>query len=343
MNYAEVILVYDGKGIILKEYIKNNWEKSFNEPVGNLKYKFLDPAANYRGQLWDWDSFFCGIALESVFDKTADYIKGCVMNFVANQASDGSIPYMINSGETREGFILPSPNPEPRASDSELNSMKPLLAQMIMIVYEKSNDKKWINEMYSAVARHIEHWENTQMVRNGLFVWRSHRGSGTDNHPAVYGRPLNSCAATELNSFMYSEYRSAAKIAGICADESGKKMYKEKADNLKDAINKHMWDEVDSLYYNLDMLSAKPDCTNQDITWDVPLKFRAWTCFAPMYAEIAPKDYAEAMVKSHLINSNEFWSDFGIRTLAKNERAYTTIEINNPSNWQGLFGWYHHI
>ena len=52
MNYAEVILVYDGKGIILKEYIKNNWEKSFNEPVGNLKYKFIDPAANYRGQLF---------------------------------------------------------------------------------------------------------------------------------------------------------------------------------------------------------------------------------------------------------------------------------------------------
>ena len=66
------------------DYIKANWRNSMNEPVGTLKYKFLDPAADYRGQLWDWDSFFCGMTLIDVYDDTADYLEGCVRNFIDN-------------------------------------------------------------------------------------------------------------------------------------------------------------------------------------------------------------------------------------------------------------------
>ena len=54
-----------------------------------------------------------------------------------------------------------------------------------------------------------------------------------------------------------------------------------------------------------------------------------------MWAGIAPKERAERMVREHLLNENEFWSDFGIRTLAKNEPMYSTTEMSNPSNWQG--------
>ena len=41
------------------------------------------------------------------------------------------------------------------------------------------------------------------------------------------------------------------------------------------------------------------------------------------------------MVREHIINSGEFWSEYGIRTLAKNEKVYNTEETTNPSNWQG--------
>ena len=54
-----------------------------------------------------------------------------------------------------------------------------------------------------------------------------------------------------------------------------------------------------------------------------------------MYAGIAPKEYADRMVAEHIMNENEFWSDYGVRTLAKNEPMYTTAETSNPSNWQG--------
>ena len=320
----------------LQEFIRANWKSSFNEPTGILKYKFLDPAANYRGQLWDWDSYFCGLALIDVYDETAEYVKGCVLNFVDHIAPDGSIPYMMKvSPPNKLSYATPKHDINGRASDSDLNSIKPLLAQMTVLACSKLNDKEWVNEIYGALKMHIEHWETAQKCESGLFVWRSYRGSGTDNHPAIYGRPLNSCAGVELNCFMYREYLSMAEIAMMCNDEKSADKYKKSAEELAEAVNLHMWDEIDGLYYHLDVQSQKPKLALQDVTWDVPLKFRTWTCFLPMWAGIAPEDRAERMVKEHLINPNEFWSDYGLRTLAKNEKMYSVTEMSNPSNWQG--------
>ena len=321
---------------IIKSYIKDNWRKSMNEPTGDLKHKFLDPAADYRGQLWDWDSFFCGMAIVDVYPDAVDYVEGCVRNFLDNQASDGSVPYMIDVGEERTfSYALPILDRKPRPADSELNSVKPLLSQMAMLVFNKKKDISFLKEIYEGLKNHIAHWENTQKLNNGLFVWRSYRGSGTDNHPALYGRPLNSSAGVELNCFMVMEYRAMSKIAQLCGKDAEDCEYATKADCLADCINKIMWDPIDGLYYHIDSLSKKPPLANQDICWNVPLKFRTWTCFVPMYAAIAPKEYVERMVKDHLLNPDEFWSDFGIRTLAKNEPMYTVEETSNPSNWRG--------
>lgn len=324
-------LIKDHK--LLAEFVKENWRKSLNEPSGILKHKFIDPAANYRAQLWDWDSYFCGVSLIDVYEDTAEYVKGCVMNFIEYQAADGSIPYMINVG--KPNTALPTVTKANRTSDNDLNSIKPLLCQMAMLAYSKLDDKAWLAEIYPSLKRHIAHWESTQRMQNGLFVWRSYRGSGTDNHPAVYGRPLNSSAAVELNCLMYTEYKAITDIADICGDTDAAEVFSASAQKLASDINTHMWDPIDGLYYNLDMLSTKPPLARQEVTWDVPLKFRAWTCFMPMWAGIAPKEYAERMVREHLLDTKEFWSDYGIRTLSKCERMYSTTEMGNPSNWQG--------
>lgn len=318
----------------LAQYIKANWYKSFNEPTGVLKHGFIDPAAVYRAQLWDWDSFFCGLALLDVYDDTAHYLQGCALNFLDLQREDGSIPYMITvSSEHMEA--LPELSMKKRDSSCDLNSIKPLLAQMCLLVSTKIEDKSWIINNFQKLNKHIEHWEQTQQIPNGLFVWRSYRGSGTDNHPALYGRPLNSSAGVELNCFMYKEYKAMAQISEFCGDKQLADSYKQKASKLADAINQHMWDPVDKLYYHLDVLSSKPPLARQEIFWDVPLKFKTWTCFMPMYAGIAPADRVVSMVREHLMNPEEFWSDYGLRTLAKNEPIYNVVESSNPSNWQG--------
>lgn len=318
----------------ISSFIKEKWKFSLKQPIGNLKYKFLDPAAAYDGQLWDWDSFFCAIALYDVYDDIGDYIEGCVLNFVEYAREDGSVPYVIYADDSKSN-ALPSLTVKKRGVECDFNSIKPVLAQMTLLAYNKNKNTKFVKNVYAKLIKHIEHWENTQQKKNSLSVWRSMRGSGTDNHPAIYGRPLNSSAGVELNCFMYLELSAMAELADICGDSERKKMYQLKKENLAKEINKHMRDPIDGLYYHLDMLSEKLPTARQEVVWDIPLKFRMWTCFFQMYANIAPKEYAARMVKEHLMNPEEFWSDYGIRTMAKNEPAYNTVEMSNPSNCHG--------
>lgn len=317
----------------LKDYIYQQWRACLKEPIGALHHKFLDPAASaYCDQQWDWDSYFCGLALIDVYEDTAEYIKGCALNFLEYMRPDGSIPYVIQA-EQRGAGLLPTVGESRRSP--EINSMKPLLAQMALLSCKHREDAAFLESVYPKLRRHIEHWEQTQLHENGLFIWANYRGSGTDNHPAIYGRPLNATAGVELNTFMVMEYRAMREIAEQCAQEKDARQYREKAQTLSEQINRHMWDPIDGLYYHLDVLSKKPKLATQEITWDMPLKFRTWTCFMPMYAGVALPEYAERMVKEHLINPDEFWSEYGVRTLAKNEKMYSTAETSNPSNWQG--------
>lgn len=317
----------------LKDYIYQHWRACLKEPVGALHHKFLDPAASaYCDQQWDWDSYFCGLALIDVYEDTAEYIKGCALNFLEYMRLDGSIPYVIQAEQKGLG-LLPTVGESRRSP--EINSMKPLLAQMALLSCKHREDTAFLESVYPKLKRHIEHWEQTQLHENGLFIWANYRGSGTDNHPAIYGRPLNATAGVELNTFMVMEYMAMREIAEQCAQEKDARQYREKAQTLSEQINRHMWDPIDGLYYHLDVLSKKPKLATQEITWDVPLKFRTWTCFMPMYAGVALPEYAERMVKEHLINPDEFWSEYGVRTLAKNEKMYSTAETSNPSNWQG--------
>lgn len=318
----------------LHNYIVEKWKKSFNEPNGTLKHKFLDPAASYRGQLWDWDSFFCGFALLDVYEDTAEYVKGCALNFLDFIREDGSIPYVIDTNEEKFS-ALPACNIEARTEECDFNSIKPLLAQMVLMASSKLCDNEWVKEAYPKLKRHVAHWENTQKKRFGMFVWRSMRGSGIDNHPAVYGRPLDATAAVEVNCFMYKEYLAMAELAKLCGVEADIKIYEDKAKELADIINEHMWDDIDGIYYAQDVLTREYPTATYQIHWDLPLKFKSWTSLMPMWAGIAPKEYAERMVREHITNRDEFWSSFGIRTLAKNEKVYHTTETSNPSNWQG--------
>ncbi len=323
---------------ILYNYVKDNWRGSLHEAEGALKHKFMDPAAVYRGQMWDWDSFFCAVGLIDVYEDTFEYAKGCVLNFVSYINEDGSIPYQIpvNMPKDFSKSALPMPYGHPRTADMDYNSMKPLLAQMALLAAKKAGNFEWLRgQVYESIKRHLAHWEKTQQKDNGLFVWRSHRGSGTDNHPAIYGRPLNSSAGVELNCFMYKEYLAAATLSEVLGYGEDADLYRAKAAELSDKIDALMWDEIDGLYYHLDTLSEKPAVATQHITWTVPLKFRCWTCFMPMFAGIAPKERVERMVREHLMNDKEFYSPYGLCTLAKNEPAFSTEETSNPSNWQG--------
>lgn len=89
--------------------------------------------------------------------------------------------------------------------------------------------------------------------------------------------------------------------------------------DLSDRIQKLMWNEQDGLYYNIDSR------TNQQI------KIKTWVSFLPLWVNLPTQAQAKKLIEGHLLNTQEFWSEHGIRTVAMDEPMYNPTE----GYWQG--------
>src|SRR5580704_16945653 len=62
----------------------------------------------------------------------------------------------------------------------------------------------------------------------------------------------------------------------------------------------------------------------------------SWTSFLPLLDGLLEPDDARRAIRQHLLNPDEMRSDYGFRSLAKNDPAYNNEAIIDPySNWRG--------
>jgi putative isomerase len=311
----------------VRSYIESVYGQSLRDPAGPLRHPFIDPGAGYRDLCWDWDAFFCAAGLADWGPAVGPYLRGCLLNFLDFMRPDGSVPYCLNARQ--ENIEIPAVRP----SDSPANSIKPLLGQMACMAADYLADDSWFAEVYGKLTRYLDHWQQTQRSALGLYVFRSHRGSGSDNHPGVYGRPLNSAADVFLNCLFVREYEAMVRIAGSLGRGEDTAGWQQRRDALAGAIQQ-MWDPIDGMFYNVDVQRHPIENTRQQIDWLVPLKFRHWTGLMPLWAGVATEDQAVRLIE-HLTDPRQFWSGHGMRSMAANEPAYCNFADHNPSNWQG--------
>ena len=303
----------------IKEYFLARASRVLKNPIGQLQYPFLDPGNGYEGDLWDWDSYFTAKALCAGFSVFSDeemaaaglrretvekHIKGCVQNFLSAQESDGYIPIMLSGSGLLSGYFH-----DEHKKGIPLNQHKPFLCQSALQACAFIQDYKWLD--CDKLTAYLSYYEEKQYDdRSGLFIWQDDIMIGMDNNPTVYYRAPRSAADIYLNSFMVAEYDAMSRIL----QKSGKdaSAYQEKAERLKAAINREMWDERDGIYYSQDIGFVKTERTYKDFTFHegfapkwttLPVKIRFFGCFLPMYAGICDAERAERLCE-HLKDSN---------------------------------------
>ncbi|MCI9408095.1 MAG: trehalase / alfa-L-rhamnosidase / mannosyl oligosaccharide glucosidase [Clostridia bacterium] len=329
----------------IEEYVLSHFKNILKPPVKNLKHPFIVPGTGYLTELWGWDTYWEALAIKRSFElfgeeamtragvskKTAEaHICGSVLNFLDAQQADGYIPIMVSAGGLFEGFFEGE-----HKKGTPLNQHLPFLCQMTLLADEFSGGFDYDKEKLVKYMRYYE--EKQYDKKSGLFFWQDDIMVGIDNNPTVFYRPHRSSADIFLNSFIYLEYVALSKLSND-ADAA------EKAEKLKAAINAEMWDTRDGIYYSQDVNLFKTQCVVKGVAlhsgldphWNtMPLKIRFWGCFLPMYAGICSDEQAERMCK-HLIDDDELFAEYGIRTLAKNEKMYSLVKsAGNPSNWLG--------
>lgn len=329
------------------DYFKDKAFDMIAPPTEYMPYPYVDPGPQYRGTLWDWDSFFSVRAMieiceyyknDSSFDYSArrasviEAGKGCVKTFLSCQLEDGYIPIVLN-----EGRIKGMEWAEMHRTRHIKNQHKPFLCQSIVQVSDYADDYSWF-EIEPLVA-YIDYYKKEQFHEgSGLYVWKSDYMIGIDNNPTVYAFPFGSTGDLYLNTFMVLELCALVKIMKKRGDLRYRK-YEAEAERLKKTVQEECYDPRDGIYYSVfaDLSNRRVEGwhTGMDMHWKtLPIRIRHALSFLPYYAGIATREQYDTWIKRHF-SDEKLNSPHGLRSLATDEKAYSLAPTSNPSNSLG--------
>ncbi|MCR5715876.1 MAG: trehalase / alfa-L-rhamnosidase / mannosyl oligosaccharide glucosidase, partial [Lachnospiraceae bacterium] len=325
-------------------YIEKNIGTVLKNPVGFIKYPFIDPGSVYDGNVWDWDTYWSVYGLlplttrikdTSLKERIIEHAKGNVRNFFDHQLEDGYIPMMIENKLFDQQLSEPYLNTQHK-NGYLMNMHKPFLCRQIELISEFTGSYDWALCYAAQIRMYLECYDaHYYHARTGLYYWCDDIMIGMDNDPASFGRPKFSTANIFLNSFMVTELGCAAKILQKAGEDGTALLQKREA--LIRAIHEECFDQRDQFFYSVDV-----DVETRNYDWfhqglgvfwkSLPIRIQVWSGFLPLCEGFATKQEAEAM-RLHLHDEAAFGSNYGIPTLAKNEKMFNLEATNNPSNW----------
>ena len=310
----DVSKITDDKAALktVKEYLGKAVEKCLREPVGDMKYKFVVPGAEYQ-DLWDWDAYFICCSLP---DDKMDYIEGTVRGLLDGSRDDGMPAKMVK----RDGSVL--------LTEQTL----PILAQFTYMAAKRMNDFSWVGAYWDKLEN-IVAYHDKYFMKDDFYVWNT--WSGLDNNPSLYGQVPKTVAGADLATWVYRELKAMEKIS-IKIGRGREDFYKEKAAKLKTFIGENYYDYADKFFYDVlkNTYDVKIPKMFQAIKWNTFLKFRSWANLFVLWGKTASSEQAAEVVKK-IMSPDEYLSCCGIRSHSKHDMVYNNEPMGNPSNWQG--------
>ncbi len=293
-----------------------NWRSAFKD----ILHDGVFPSVNYQGfyGVWSWDSWKQAVGL-SYFNTTLSQENiRCMFDY---QDKDGMVADCIYADKSENNWRDTKP---------------PLAAWAVWKVYEKSDDKSFLKEMYPKLVAYHKWWyENRDHDKNGLCEYGSTDGtriaaaweSGMDNavrfDSAVmvknneHAWSLNQ-ESIDLNAYLYAEKLFLSDIANALGLPNEVNQWEEQAKLLAPQINERFFDISTGYYYDR-LLDKK-----EHISAEGP---EGWI---PLWAGIATKDNAVAVEKI-MADTIKFNTKVPLPTLEADHPKF------NPQNgyWRG--------
>jgi hypothetical protein len=273
--------------------------------------------------LFDWDTFFAA-TLAGIGDKDLAYANA--LEILREETAQGFVPNYARTGNWK-------------SSD---RSEPPVGAITVLGLYEKFHDKWFLEDAFTPLLRWNRWWAEHRDIQ-GYLAWGSDgqnqpanldddsRGtragaileSGLDNSPMYDDTTYNQqshvleYADVGLMSMYIADCDALAKIA----DELGKAA---EAKELKDRAARYrtklatLWDDQAGIFLNKDLHNGQSN------------KRLSPTNFYPMLAHAATPEQAKTMIEKHLMNPEEFWGQWVIPSIERNDPAF-----KDQDYWRG--------
>ena len=200
-----------------------------------------------------------------------------------------------------------------------INDNTPLLILALWHHYAATGDEGFLRESYPAAvkaANYILSQRNTQ----GL-VWCTATDSsdwGIVGWRNVIPNYRLSGASTEVNAESYAALHTIARIARALGEHEQGETFAAEAGALKEAINTHLANPDNGLYYLHIDLDGTP---RSDVTSDLVF---------PVIFGVASEETAARIISR--LSAEDFWTDAGMRTTPRDSPTYT------PDGGWGLLG-----
>ncbi len=300
--------------------------------------RWIFPQPNGKPDYWtifEWDSFFNALELSvESFKHARDVIK----SVLETQYVNGNIP-----------------NWRGRVGGSPDHSQPPVGSYVVLKLFQKMGDMEFLRYSYPYLRKWHLFWKakeaNGQSRRDGngdgLLEWGSDEElipesvppweknvsgktragweSGQDDLPNWDEASFNPETGTltmnclDLNSLYTLDAWCLSQIAKFLDKKDDYRRWLAEYKQMKELINKKMWDEKDGFYY--------------DLHWDGRLsKRKAASNFYPLIARIPDIKRAQRLLR-HLLNGREFWGDYVIPTISRDDPAFKDQQYWRGTIW----------
>jgi len=280
--------------------------------------------------IFEWDSFFNAL-LASV--ESSKHAKSILSSVLETQYQNGNIP---NWRGLRGG--------------STDRSQPPVGSYVVLKIFLKTGDLELLRFAYPYLKKWHFFWKGKKINgtsrrdgnEDGFLEWgcdmelmsenildgekngrqRAMWESGEDDLPNWDEASFDPSTGTltmncvDLNSLYALDSWCLAQIANILDKKEEKNFYIAEYENMRKAINDYFWDDKEGFYF--------------DRHWNGTFsKRKAASNFYPLIAHIPDQKRAMRVLK-HLLNPKEFWNDYVIPTISRDDPAY-----GDQQYWRG--------
>lgn len=301
------------------------WDTTYEPSKGRVVSPVSrDWSVNWGGYvIFDWDTFFAA-TMASIGDRDLAYANA--IETLHESTAEGFVPNFARAG----GW---------KSSD---RSEPPVGAITVLGIYNKFHERWFLEEAYPYLKRWNDWWPQHRDLQ-GYLTWgsdgpnepqslddgsRGHRQgavyeSGLDNSPMYDGAVYN----PETHLLVYAD---VGLMGMYIADCNALESIARTLGKLEDANALHA--RAAKYQAKLETMWSEPDgiFLNRDLTTGQPVRRLSPTNFYPMLAHAATEAQARTMIEKHLKNPQEFWGEWVIPSIARNDPAF-----KDQDYWRG--------
>jgi len=289
---------------------------------GQLNHPYL---VNARDATRSWNkagqSLYTSLSLLSLVHLDKNLAEAVQRNYFEHQQSNGYIPHRLGPYLTETAPL-----------NSENTSAAPWFSWVNWKIFQTSRDVNFLSDAYQAGTEFYSFWVTERdSDGDGLSEWGGQAGleSTREGYSVIWNQVTDASGveALDLNVMLVKEARALADMATKLGKVTEADEWDNKADQRAQKIRNQFWNETDQFFYHIDK-----DDHDFTISQSGDLKRKEIIGFLPLWADIASSNQADALI-SDLEDSQRFWRDNGVPSLAADDPDYNPIGRWNGPMW----------